>query len=647
MSAIFGILRWDDRRCVGQDLARLDAGSSCWGRQESGAWQSERAGLGCRLRADTPEGLHERQPVALANGDISISAARLDNREELMDALKVPLAERASLSDGALLGRCYEHWAEGCAERLIGDWAFAVYSPGAHRLLLARDPIGQCPIHYHAGPRWFAFASDKKALLALDASLATVDELFVAQLLLSWPVYHGDRTAFAPIRRLPPAHLLTVQSGLASARQYALQEDFHEVPYKSIEECSEAFLPVFDEAVRCRLRSSGRVAATLSGGLDSSSVAVTAARHLAAQGRALLAYTSVPIFDTSSSVSSDRFGDEQSLAELAARAAPGIQHLPLRSEAISVLEAIDRSVCIHASPLHASANAYWMTDIHAAAAAEGAAVVLTGQLGNATISWKGMPRSLPGKTFREYITAKKGWLKRAGYGIMPQSVLGPLLALRLRLGKPWRGNTALNDRLASRLDIVRASVGDALHPMWAPWHHPLEARLGMLRLGRSILGDLFAEDGAAHGLSIRDPTADIRVVRFCLGVPDHLFFDRETGLDRLLIRTAMLGRLPDAVRMNRLRGRQAADLCARLRREATAVEAHLRAIHLSPALRHYLDLSAIQQAWRLVQSVDSPRSYRDAVCILTRGLSASRFIARSLEPEGFGALPCLDGERRR
>src|SRR5205823_11977388 len=105
----------------------------------------------------TPESLHERLPATLpGRPDLAITAdARLDNRAELGDALGVPHPERAGLPDSALILLAYARWGERCPERLLGDFAFAIWDGRARRLFCARDPLGVKPFVYYASPRCF------------------------------------------------------------------------------------------------------------------------------------------------------------------------------------------------------------------------------------------------------------------------------------------------------------------------------------------------------------------------------------------------------------------------------------------------------------------------------------------------------------
>ena len=101
--------------------------------------------------------------------------------------------------------------------------------------------------------------------------------------------------------------------------------------------------------------------------------------------------------------------------------------------------------------------------------------------------------------------------------------------------------------------------------------------------------------------------------------------DPVTGLDRWLIRAAMKDRLPDEVRLNRRRGRQAADLVPRLRACAAEVEAALDELQRGPAAA-YIDVTYVREVWQLIQTQDTPEASNKAISILTRGIMAGLFV---------------------
>src|SRR5687768_7065581 len=76
-------------------------------------------------------------------------------------------AAGAAARDAELVLAAYARWGPGCAERLVGDFAFAVWDARARTLFAARDPMGVRPLYYHCSARLVALASELKALLAL------------------------------------------------------------------------------------------------------------------------------------------------------------------------------------------------------------------------------------------------------------------------------------------------------------------------------------------------------------------------------------------------------------------------------------------------------------------------------------------------
>jgi asparagine synthase (glutamine-hydrolysing) len=549
-------------------------------------------------------------------GDLHFCAAgRLDARAELMRKLRLDRGTDRSLTDPQLLLAAYRRWGEDAPQHLIGDWSLVAWHPHRRRLFVARDPFGYGSLLYHMDARTIAFAPTLPSLLALKHVMPQLDELYLAQYLISWPAYHGPGTIFAGVKRLPPAHALTVTDDRVHVRCYRRLDHVSELRLARREDYVAALRAVFDEAVRDRLSETGPVAATLSGGLDSSSVSVTAARALRAQDRRLLALTSVPITKTSSNVGS-RFEDESPFARAVAAAAGNIDLQTVAATRLSPIQAIRLGLEVFGSPVHAASNLFWLFELHAEAGRAGAQVLLTGQLGNASISWTGDPLSQPPRYQLDCLRVRRAaWLHLRR--------LAPLRArsavARHRFAStqhPYRSSAVAPD-FARRLRLMERRLDDA---EGFP-RTPLAERLANLKPGRTVIGDIWTAMAARHGPPARDPTTDVRVVEFTLSVPDRIFIDPRTGTDRWLIREAMRGRLPDEVRLNRARGLQASDLVPRLRACAPEVEQALNEVAAGPAV-DYLDVGNMRGVWEAIRREDTPGAYNRAVTVLTRGLMA-------------------------
>jgi len=628
----------------------MRAAMSYWGRDGGEQWHNGPTGLGQLRTFTTPEAPFENLP-RFQDGIAFTAAGRVDNRDELIADLRLRISDwntqyatrntPSPIPDGDLLFRAYRKWNHDAPQHIYGDWSFAAWYPREQKLFLARDHFGNTSLYYYLDHRVLAFASDRQALLALNLAPVEMDELYLAQVLVSWFAYHGERTIHKPIKRLPPAHTLAVTPERGDLRQYWRLEDTPELQLPKRADYVEAFLEIFDEAVRCRLRAplltgeglgvrSG-VGVTLSGGLDSSSVTVTAAGILRARGARLPAYTSVPLYDTSIYVGK-RFGDEFPYAQAVAQFAGNVDLHTIRAENLTPIQAIRRLLPVFSEPGHAAGNFYWLLELRETARAQGCRALLTGQVGNASISWVGSPFSQPLLTQLRRL-GWRGWgkenLSRAKDHLRSAAPPGLLAAYhRLRYqdnAQAYRG-AAIHPAFARRLNLDELRQND---PDSKPPRTPQEQRYRILKPGRAFVGAIYAETGAASGLEVRDPTGDARVLAFTLSVPDHIFINPQTGLDRWLIRAAMQGRLPDEVRLNRKRGRQAGDLVPRLRASAVEVETALDELAQGPAAA-YLNVPYMRQVWAMIQRDDTPEAFHQAITILTRGIMAGLWV------NGFG-----------
>ncbi len=614
MSGIFGVaVRTNGGLDVRGALATLRGNLGFWGPEGFGEWSDGAAALGQARAFATPQSRLESLPAEDREAGFAFTAAaRIDNREQLARELALgrPLDR---VGDGELLMAAYARWGEDTPRRVLGDWSFAAWHPRERRLFLARDHFGVTGLYYVVDSGGFAFACTQQALLALGLARPRLDELYLGQYLLAWPAYHGERTICDPVRRLPPAHQLTVTPGRVDVRRYWTMEDVAPLRLSSRAEYAERLRTHLDDAVRARARSVGELGATLSGGLDSGSVVVTAAALLREQGRRLDAFTSAPIAETRSFVP-ESMGDEVSLAEATAAECGNVELSVLRGGPVTPIGGIRSALEAIGGPVHGAVNMFWIVQLLEAARSRGCTVVLTGQLGNAVSSWRGSVLSQPLR-YRLRTLGAPGLARATLKRTLPRSVL--VARWRRTLDPRWYRLTAIRPEFGERLQLLERRLED---PDESP-RSALEERLRMLKPGRSLNGAIGAALGASHQLEMRDPTGDVRLLTYMLSVPDEVFIDPRTGTDRWVVREAMRGRLPDEVRLNRRLGVQAADVVPRLRATAEEVEATLDELSAGRAA-DYLDVPYMRETWKLVQRDDTPESFRKAGNVLLRGIMA-------------------------
>jgi asparagine synthase (glutamine-hydrolysing) len=284
MSGLVGCFNLNEQPASAPLIKRMLERIAHRGPDRSGSWINGPVGMGHVMLHTTPESLHERQPLLDETGMLCLTLdGRVDNREELRDALLAHGLTLRTDTDAELVLRAYQCWRDACPVRILGDFAFVIWDRHARRLFCARDILGLKPLYYYTNRRVFLWVSELSALFEEPAVPRAPNEGMIGDYLAS-ALTNNEETLWQGITRLPPAHALVVEPGRMQMRRYWDIDPGRAIRYRNDDDYAEHFHAVFREAVRCRLRSHGPVAADLSGGLDSSSV-VGMAQALFREGR--------------------------------------------------------------------------------------------------------------------------------------------------------------------------------------------------------------------------------------------------------------------------------------------------------------------------------------------------------------------------
>lgn len=551
--------------------------------------------LGRSLYATVPEDSHDHGPIV--RGDHALVAdIRIDNRQELQRSLKMAESRAAQLSDAAILFECLLAWGKDALGRIAGEFAFALWNGAERKLLLARDILGLRPLFYHRADGFFAFSTMPSGLHALPSVPYAFDPETMAESLAMMPQV-GPRTFFRSIDRVEPAHFTEVrQSGLTSHRYWDPPKPSGR-PLQS-REYEEGLRTVLDEAVRAQLRGSGDlVAAHLSGGLDSSIVVTSAARQMP-NGK-IVAYTSVPRRGFNAPVPPGTLASEADRAAATARLYPNIVHEIVENGEVSPVAALSRDLAYQQQPPPNLCNNVWGNTINRLARERGAKILFMGTAGNLTVSYYGM-QVLPlllrqGRLLKLarlfFAVGRNGypWLSVGAHAIGPYlpSWLWRLVSRRvtdLRHYAPIR---------PSRIDELKVKARERRIDFSYPHRKdPLEIRTWALN--RFDNGSYFKGTLAQWGLSVRDPTADKRVVDFCLSVPPEEYI--RDGMPRSLARRAFGDRLPDEVANAMVRGYQAPDWYEGLERDLPNVREELASIARCEEASTVMDVGWLEDA---------------------------------------------------
>ena len=281
MSAIAGILYHRQRDTSSDPIALVTKAMRSRGPDHEGHWRGAQVVLGhCMLRA-TPEALVERCPLTSSDGrHVLVWDGRLDNRDEIRLALKANMVLPRNECDAELVLCGLGLWGERAVERLLGDFAFAVWDVERRYLFCARDHVGGSPFYYVNTAEFFAFASEDEALLQLPGVSPEPNEDRIAYALVpSLDAYDYSVSWLKDVRSLMPAHTITASVGKVSDPQRYWTPKPSNLGLRVDADYDEAFRALFNDAVRCRLRSIAGPAMMLSGGLDSAAIVAAFAQN--------------------------------------------------------------------------------------------------------------------------------------------------------------------------------------------------------------------------------------------------------------------------------------------------------------------------------------------------------------------------------
>lgn len=566
MTAIAGYWSLDQNPDAAAQCERMLRSQQIYGPQAPAMASDGAIALGQRLFGITAEDRRKQKIASGAGGaTLLVADARLDNREELCEALAIAPAQGRSLADPALILRALERWDESAVERLQGDFAFAFWDGRRQRLLLARDFMGQQPLHYARRDGFFAFASMPKGLHALPQIPSAPDREAVASFLALLPE-DGSETFFRGIEKVRAGQIVTVtRDGLSASSWW--RPSLEPLRLKGPDDYAEALREHFDRAVAVRLRGAeSGVAAHLSGGLDSSTVTATAARLMAPTGGRVTAFTGVPREGYDSSEVANAFCDESPYAAEVAAMYPNMDHVIVRNGGSPIAD-LDRYFFVYERPVLNLCNAVWMHRILDVARERGNRILLSGNRGNMSFSYDGMPLLTQllssGRLGR---LARESWaLVRNGtrVGTVAAQTLGPFVPVplwqaisRMRgKGRKLTDYTSIDPQAIQDLRLAERAAERGLDFSYRPRRDPLETRLWSLR--RVDAGNYNKGHLAGWGVDVRDPTADRRLVEFCLTVPPDQYLRH--GVRRALARSAFADRLPARIVNETLKGYQAAD----------------------------------------------------------------------------------------
>ena len=466
---------------------------------------------------------------------ILVASCRLDNRTEL--APKLGLSE--THTDHQYLLAAYIAYGYNCVQHLVGDFSFVIWDTQQRTLFMAKDHLGIRPLFYYQDNEKLLFST---TIVAIKSVIKPVlNERYIATELKNYnPPF--EETFFSNIIRLQPAHYLVANAlnGQGKLEKYWELQPLDISAFKSTEAIYDELSRLFTQAVVCRTRTEKNVGCQLSGGLDSSAIAVLLSRNI--RKERLFTYSFVLSEKTRqySENGIDEQGTQQAVMDYA-----GLQIVNHRKiedfHFKDVYEELEYTELVMGG--YANSDCLWQDAIFKAGAADGVGVMMSGFPGDEGVSINGR------QYFYEYL-ANWDWKGLGGF-LAKKRLKGLKSIVGYYRAKIYGTYKPSYSSIQKKRNLLRVD---------SKWHqllkddsfkfYPSFKELFRTMICRPHTCLRTESEGAyAHmnGIETVYPLADIRLVGFVYSLPVHMFAPQKYS--RTLFRNMCKGILPETVRI--------------------------------------------------------------------------------------------------
>jgi asparagine synthase (glutamine-hydrolysing) len=446
-------------------------------------------------------------------------------------------------SDTEVILAAYDCWKEECLKAFDGMFAFAIWDETTQTLFAARDRFGEKPFYYYQDDSVFVFASEMKGIFAGGIDRVVNENALCHFISLGYTQNPSNtfETYYRNITKLPAAHYLVYQLPNKKISTKAYWQLEHNYTDASINEKSaiEQLNELLQQSVEKRLRSDVAVGTSLSGGLDSSSIAAVASRQMETPGN----------FASFSAVFPGFIRDESAHISHLLKAYP-IKNIQVVPTADGLAANFDRMLFQQEEPI-GSASTYAQYEIFALARQHHCKVLLDGQGADEILAgyhkyyhWYWQELFSNNKIeFNQELTAARSagisdeWNWKNKFAArFPKQTARLLMKRETRkaLGHPWIDQNFLHTHFTPGFNIK--TVVNKLNDILA---------FNTCVYGLEELLRYADRNAMAHGIELRLPFLSHHLVEFVFSLPSS--FKIKNGWTKWVLRKSMEETLPKSI----------------------------------------------------------------------------------------------------
>jgi asparagine synthase (glutamine-hydrolysing) len=542
MCGIAGIISENPQQVNHDRLKRMTDIIMHRGPDGEGCWinKTTTAGLGHRRLSIIDLSVNGAQPMHYLNRYTIVHNGEIYNYIELRKELVNKGYVFASQSDTEVIMAAYDCWKEKCLQYFDGMFAFAIWDEETQTLFAARDRFGEKPFYYWFNGQELVFASEMKALWAAGIEKQVNEKLLFNFITLGYTQNPANamETAYAQIHKLPAASWFTYvaqgQKNIDPIKYWQVETNYSNTSINE-EDAISRFTVLFEQSVKNRLRSDVPLGTSLSGGLDSSSIAVMINRLQHTGGR----------LQTFSAVFPGFITDESANVKLLA-AQTGIENFTVQPTAEGFINDFEK-LCYHQEGLMGSASVYAQYKVFELAKQHTIKVLLDGQGADEILAgyhkyyhwyWQQLykkDRSLLQNeiTAARQLGVKDEWNWKNKLAAAWPAYAGAYVKQAKNRKQLQSGNIEKNFAAAYGTSYYQLPVQDSLDSVlyYNTFTNGLEELLH------------YADSNSmAHGREVRLPFLYHQLVEFIFSLPAH--FKIKNGRTKWLLRKSMEGLLP-------------------------------------------------------------------------------------------------------
>lgn len=544
MCGIAGIISSNPNNVSKQLLKQMTDVLAHRGPDGEGQWVNgyQQAGFGHRRLSIIDLTSNGAQPMHYLNRYTIIHNGEVYNYIELKEELAKAGYRFSSQTDTEVIVAAYDFYGEGCLKKFDGMFAFAIWDEKEQTLFAARDRFGEKPFYYFENEEVFLFASEMKALWAYGIEKKISNKALLNFLTLGYVHNAADNelTFYENIFALPPAHYLTVTPGntISVVNQYWKLDKELKLNIGE-KEAAERLELLLNSSLKYRLRSDVTIGTSLSGGLDSSTIAAS----LADKGVLLSTFSAVfPGFEKDESLYVKMVTEKFKLKNFTTT--------PNAGDLINSFE----KLCYHQEEPFSSSSIFTQYKVFELAKQQGVKVLLDGQGADEILAgyhkyihWylqELISRNKFGKAKKERLALQRNNAE-IWWGI--KNIAAAFLPAHASIQLEKREYEHSIHQPDINRDFIRSLRGRE----WEGIHKPVVTKLNDIlhyNVTENGLEELlrFADrNSMAHSREVRLPFLDHTLVQFVFSLPSK--YKIQNGFTKWVLRKVMDKKLPDAI----------------------------------------------------------------------------------------------------